>query len=91
MKEVFGSPGKVSGLVLRIGQCSFAAASIGVMVSAHGFFNSTAFWYIICPSYQLFFIVQFHKNFHGFFFSGFHLSSFFLGVWGERVIYSVLT
>ncbi|CAB4301222.1 unnamed protein product [Prunus armeniaca] len=34
MKEVFGSPGKVSGLALRIGQCSFAAASIGVMVSA---------------------------------------------------------
>ncbi|CAB4270840.1 unnamed protein product [Prunus armeniaca] len=31
MKEVFGSPGKVSGLALRIGQCSFAAASIGVM------------------------------------------------------------
>ncbi|KAI5346468.1 hypothetical protein PRUPE_2G240600 [Prunus persica] len=47
MKEVFGSPGKVSGLALRIGQCSFAAASIGVMVSAHGFFNSTAFCYLI--------------------------------------------
>lgn len=46
MKDLFGSPGKMSGLVLRIGQCSFAAASIGVMVSAHGFFNSTAFWYI---------------------------------------------
>jgi hypothetical protein len=46
MKDMFGSPGKISGLVLRIGQCSFAAASIGVMASAHGFFNSTAFWYI---------------------------------------------
>ncbi|OMO76634.1 Beta-lactamase-like protein [Corchorus olitorius] len=28
-------------------QCIFAAASIGVMVSAHGFFNSTAFCYLI--------------------------------------------
>ncbi|KAK9913609.1 hypothetical protein M0R45_037419 [Rubus argutus] len=47
MKDMFGSPGKISGLVLRIGQCSFAAASIGVMASAHGFFNSTAFCYLI--------------------------------------------
>ncbi|KAM7264803.1 hypothetical protein ACFE04_002486 [Oxalis oulophora] len=47
MKEMFGGPGKVSGLVLRVGQCSFAAASIGVMLSAHGFFNSTAFCYLI--------------------------------------------
>ncbi|KAK6234255.1 hypothetical protein QUC31_006661 [Theobroma cacao] len=38
------NPGKLSGLLLRVGQCSFAAASIGVMVSAPGFFNSTAFW-----------------------------------------------
>lgn len=91
MKEVFGSPGKVSGLALRIGQCSFAAASIGVMVSAHGFFNSTAFWYIICPSYQLFFIVHFHKKFPWiFFFLGF-ISRPFLEVLGGRVIYSVLT
>ncbi|KAJ4850302.1 hypothetical protein Tsubulata_025903 [Turnera subulata] len=43
MKELFGGPGKVSGLGLRVGQFVFAAASIGVMVSAHGFFNSTAF------------------------------------------------
>lgn len=48
---MFGSPGKISGLVLRIGQCSFAAASIGVMASAHGFFNSTAFWYIKARSF----------------------------------------
>ena len=32
------------GLALRIGQCCFAAAAIGVMLSAHGFFNATAFW-----------------------------------------------
>ncbi|XP_021295608.1 CASP-like protein 5B2 [Herrania umbratica] len=44
---LFGSPGKLSGLLLRVGQCSFAAASIGVMVSAPGFFNSTAFCYLI--------------------------------------------
>lgn len=47
MKVFFGSPGRISGLLLRIGQCSFAAASIGVMVSSHGFYSSTAFWYII--------------------------------------------
>ncbi|KAB2010941.1 hypothetical protein ERO13_D10G235500v2 [Gossypium hirsutum] len=44
---LFGSPGKLSGLLLRIGQCFSAAASIGFMVSAHGFFNSTAFCYLI--------------------------------------------
>ncbi|KAK8662476.1 hypothetical protein V6N13_092049 [Hibiscus sabdariffa] len=44
---LFGCPGKLSGLLLRMGQCIFAAASIGAMVSAHGFFNSTAFCYLI--------------------------------------------
>lgn len=47
MKELIGSPGTASGLVLRIGQCLFAAASIGVMVSAIGFSNYTAFCYLI--------------------------------------------
>ncbi|XAR66238.1 hypothetical protein NMG60_11012393 [Bertholletia excelsa] len=47
MKDLFGSPGKVSGLVLRIGQCLFAAASIGVMASASGFSSTTAFCYLI--------------------------------------------
>lgn len=42
---LFGCPGQVSGLLLRVGQCCFAAASVGVMLSAHGFYNSTAFWY----------------------------------------------
>ncbi|KAI8005177.1 CASP-like protein 5B1 [Camellia lanceoleosa] len=36
--------GTVSGLMLRIGQCLFASASIGVMVSAMGFSNYTTFW-----------------------------------------------
>ncbi|RWW13295.1 hypothetical protein GW17_00023006, partial [Ensete ventricosum] len=45
MKVVVGSPGTWSGLLLRTGQCVFAGASIGVMVSALGFSNYTAFWY----------------------------------------------
>lgn len=52
MKDLVGSPGTVSGLLLRIGQCLFAAASIGVMVTATGFSNYTAFWYyLIIPFY----------------------------------------
>ncbi|GJS43577.1 CASP-like protein 5B1 [Tanacetum coccineum] len=47
MKSLFGSPGKVSGLVLRMGQCLFAAASIAVMSSASGFATSTSFCYLI--------------------------------------------
>lgn len=47
MKEVLGSPGTRSGLALRIGQCSFAAASIGVMASAASFSTYTAFCYLI--------------------------------------------
>lgn len=45
MKVVMGSPGTRSGLLLRIGQCLFAGASIAVMVTALGFSNYTAFWY----------------------------------------------
>ncbi|RVX13736.1 hypothetical protein CK203_010106 [Vitis vinifera] len=44
MKVLFGSPGRLSGLVLRMGQCSFAASSIGIMLSASGYSASTAFW-----------------------------------------------
>ncbi|KAJ8542103.1 hypothetical protein K7X08_016969 [Anisodus acutangulus] len=47
MKELFGGPGKVSGLILRMGQCLFAAASIAVMASSHGFATYTAFCYLI--------------------------------------------
>uniref|UniRef100_A0A5B7BBG4 CASP-like protein n=1 Tax=Davidia involucrata TaxID=16924 RepID=A0A5B7BBG4_DAVIN len=47
MKELIGSPGTVSGWLLRMGQCLFAAASIGVMVSATGFSNYTAYCYLI--------------------------------------------
>ncbi|GAY49749.1 hypothetical protein CUMW_121470 [Citrus unshiu] len=47
MKELVGSPGTVSGLMLRIGQCGFAAAAIGAMTSAAGFSSYTAFCYLI--------------------------------------------
>ncbi|XP_073031390.1 CASP-like protein 5B1 [Primulina eburnea] len=47
MKEVFGGPGKKSGLVIRIGQCMCAASSIGIMASASGFSTTTAFCYLI--------------------------------------------
>ncbi|KAJ8498239.1 hypothetical protein OPV22_008791 [Ensete ventricosum] len=47
MKVVFGSPGTWSGLLLRTGQWVFAGASIGVMLSAFGFSNYTAFCYLI--------------------------------------------
>ncbi|MBA0651061.1 hypothetical protein Goklo_018431 [Gossypium klotzschianum] len=43
MKVFIGSPGTVSGLMLRIYQCAFAAASIAVMVSASDFSSYTAF------------------------------------------------
>ncbi|KAL3826032.1 hypothetical protein ACJIZ3_022061 [Penstemon smallii] len=47
MKDLWGSPGTVYGLLLRIGQCLFAAGSIGAMVSALGFSNYTAYCYLI--------------------------------------------
>ncbi|KAJ9540169.1 hypothetical protein OSB04_026675 [Centaurea solstitialis] len=43
MKWWFGSPGKVSGLVLRMGQCLSAAASLALMASASGFSTATSF------------------------------------------------
>ncbi|KAG2690646.1 hypothetical protein I3843_09G194300 [Carya illinoinensis] len=47
MKDLVGRPGSVSGLVLRLGQCAFAASAIGVMVGALGFSTFTAFCYLI--------------------------------------------
>ncbi|KAB1224205.1 hypothetical protein CJ030_MR2G024390 [Morella rubra] len=47
MKDLIGRPGSVSGLALRVGQCAFASAAIGVMVSALGFSSFTAFCYLI--------------------------------------------
>lgn len=47
MKNSIGGPGSVSGLMLRLGQCLFASASIGAMVSASGFSSYTAYCYLI--------------------------------------------
>ncbi|KAK9077899.1 hypothetical protein SSX86_001956 [Deinandra increscens subsp. villosa] len=47
MKSLFGSPGRVSGLVLRMGQCLFAAASLAFMASASGFSSATSFCFLI--------------------------------------------
>lgn len=47
MKRLFGGPGTVTGLLLRLGQCAFGAASIGVMVTSLGFSGYTAFCYLI--------------------------------------------
>ncbi|XP_074317290.1 CASP-like protein 5B2 [Silene latifolia] len=47
MKELVGSPGTKTGLILRLGQCGFATASIAVMVSASNFSSFTAFCYLI--------------------------------------------
>ncbi|XP_057525509.1 uncharacterized protein LOC130804887 isoform X2 [Amaranthus tricolor] len=52
MKDVVGSPGTKTGLLLRIGQCGFAAASIALMVCSAGFSNYTAFWLAMDQSYQ---------------------------------------
>ncbi|KAL4576305.1 hypothetical protein LXL04_012397 [Taraxacum kok-saghyz] len=47
MKSLFGSPGKASGLALRMSQCLFAAASLAAMASASGFSTATSFCYLI--------------------------------------------
>ncbi|KAL8210708.1 hypothetical protein R6Q57_005145 [Mikania cordata] len=47
MKSLFGSPGMISGLVLRMGQCLFAASSLAVMASASGFSTATSFCFLI--------------------------------------------
>lgn len=44
MKVLVGSPGTIGGLLLRISQFLFAAASIVVMITSSGFSNYTAFW-----------------------------------------------
>ncbi|KAK6161327.1 hypothetical protein DH2020_004708 [Rehmannia glutinosa] len=47
MKNFAGSPGTWTGLVLRMGQCLFAAGSIASMATTTTFFNYTAFCYLI--------------------------------------------
>ncbi|CAK9318737.1 unnamed protein product [Citrullus colocynthis] len=47
MKDFPGTPGTVTGLILRVLQCVFAAASIASMASTSYFFKFTAFCYLI--------------------------------------------
>ncbi|CAN8237536.1 unnamed protein product [Cochlearia groenlandica] len=47
MKKMIGSPGTMSGLMLRLGQCATSSASIGVMVSSFGFSRYTAFCFLV--------------------------------------------
>ncbi|KAI4324452.1 hypothetical protein MLD38_029941 [Melastoma candidum] len=47
MKKIVGSPGTASGMLLRVGQCGFSAASIGVMAFTREFSGYTAFCYLI--------------------------------------------
>ncbi|KAG2329052.1 hypothetical protein Bca52824_000232 [Brassica carinata] len=46
MKKIIGGPGTLSGLILRIGQCVSASASMSVMLTATGSYNCTAFHYL---------------------------------------------
>ncbi|VVA16058.1 PREDICTED: CASP [Prunus dulcis] len=47
MKDFPGTPGTLTGLLLRISQCVFAAGSIASMATTASFFNFTAFCYLI--------------------------------------------
>ncbi|KAK7259958.1 hypothetical protein RIF29_25596 [Crotalaria pallida] len=47
MKRLLGGPGTMSGLLLRLGQCAFGGASIGLMVTSRGFSGYTAFCYLV--------------------------------------------
>lgn len=53
MKEV-GTPGTLSGLMMRLGQCGFAAGSVAYMVTATGFSNFTAFWFVKVTLFNVF-------------------------------------
>ncbi|ESW17833.1 hypothetical protein PHAVU_007G272500 [Phaseolus vulgaris] len=47
MHDLWGGPGSVLGLVLRMTQFTFAAGSIASMATTTSFFNLTAFCYLI--------------------------------------------
>ncbi|CAL9125642.1 unnamed protein product [Musa textilis] len=50
MKEIQGMPGTPGGLALRLSQFVFAAAALGVMVSASDFASVTAFCYLVAAT-----------------------------------------
>lgn len=47
MLDFPGTPGTLTAFVLRILQCVFAAGSVASMATAVGFYNFTAFWYLL--------------------------------------------
>ncbi|CAK9160076.1 unnamed protein product [Ilex paraguariensis] len=47
MKDFAGTPGTVTGFILRMSQCLFAVGSIASMATTKTFFNFTAFCYLI--------------------------------------------
>lgn len=49
MKDFAGTPGTITGLILRMAQCIFAAGSVASMATTRNFFNITAFWYSLSP------------------------------------------
>lgn len=49
MKDFAGTPGTLTGLVLRVSQFVFAAGSIASMATTNSFFDFTAFWYVVFP------------------------------------------
>lgn len=65
MKDFAGTPGTVTGLVLRISQFMFAAGAIASMATTSSFFNFTAFW-VWDGSLKLILPLQLSHSFHGF-------------------------
>lgn len=47
MRDFAGTPGTITGLILRMLQCLFAVGSIAAMANTKSFFNYTAFNYMI--------------------------------------------
>ncbi|CAM8943404.1 unnamed protein product [Rhodiola kirilowii] len=47
MKDFPGTPGTLTGLLLRVSQFIFAAASIAFMAATNNFINFTAFCYLV--------------------------------------------
>lgn len=54
--NVIGGPGSVSGLLLRIAQFIFAAASLSIMISAPRSYFSVIFVYANCLSFLILFV-----------------------------------
>ncbi|THF96394.1 hypothetical protein TEA_017005 [Camellia sinensis var. sinensis] len=65
MKDFAGTPGTITGLVLRISQCLFAAGSITSMASTNSFFNITAFWIAVVGAKPAFFALLMRDKVRG--------------------------